>query len=652
MFYQIVNGSVSYGADTVLEEINFEIREKEKIAIVGRNGCGKTTLLRVLTNQITLSEGTGEGKLAVTKSGNPVVGYLEQIAFTDNTVRMIDEIKKVYQTLLDLEQKISQTAEKLHTDSSKETVAAYSDMMDRFEFLGGYSYKKEYETAIKKFGFTEEDKQKPLSDFSGGQRTKIALIKLLLSKPDILLLDEPTNHLDVQTVEWLEEYLKNYKKSMVIVSHDRMFLDKTVNVVYEIEYGVTTRYPGNFTDFTRRKRENYEKQLKDHEAQRKEIERLNRIVERFKYKPTKASMAFSKMKQIEHMQIIDAPNKYDLKTFHADFQPKEESVKTVLQATKLAVGYQPEQPLATLDFELFRGQKLAIIGANGTGKSTLLKTLTGKLSPLSGSYAYGLRVQPGYFDQQMAQITSNKTLLDYFWDEFPGLSQTEARKALGAFQFTGDDVFKTVDNLSGGEKVRLALCRIFKRRPNLLILDEPTNHMDIVGKETLENILAAYEGTLIFVSHDRYFVNKLADRLIVFEENGATFLPYGYTEYEEKKKSAVQPQPTASEKKTEKQLKKSFTTPLKEKGKKERRIAKLEKDIAAWEEETAALTKELEKPEIFSDHIRVAEIQQTIEKNEALLTAAMDEWETLSTELEEFGKPEQQKRAGLIHENN
>ena len=532
MFYQIVNGSVSYGADTVLEEINFEIREKEKIAIVGRNGCGKTTLLRVLTNQITLSEGTGEGKLAVTKSGNPVVGYLEQIAFTDNTVRMIDEIKKVYQTLLDLEQKISQTAEKLHTDSSKETVAAYSDMMDRFEFLGGYSYKKEYETAIKKFGFTEEDKQKPLSDFSGGQRTKIALIKLLLSKPDILLLDEPTNHLDVQTVEWLEEYLKNYKKSMVIVSHDRMFLDKTVNVVYEIEYGVTTRYPGNFTDFTRRKRENYEKQLKDHEAQRKEIERLNRIVERFKYKPTKASMAFSKMKQIEHMQIIDAPNKYDLKTFHADFQPKEESVKTVLQATKLAVGYQPEQPLATLDFELFRGQKLAIIGANGTGKSTLLKTLTGKLSPLSGSYAYGLRVQPGYFDQQMAQITSNKTLLDYFWDEFPGLSQTEARKALGAFQFTGDDVFKTVDNLSGGEKVRLALCRIFKRRPNLLILDEPTNHMDIVGKETLENILAAYEGTLIFVSHDRYFVNKLADRLIVFEENGATFLPYGYTEYE------------------------------------------------------------------------------------------------------------------------
>lgn len=435
-------------------------------------------------------------------------------------------------------------------------------MMDRFDFMGGYTYKKEYETAIRKFGFSEEDKQKSLSEFSGGQRTKIALIKLLLSKPDILLLDEPTNHLDVQTIEWLEDYLKSYKKSVVIVSHDRMFLDKIVNVVYEIEYGVTTRYPGNFTDFTRRKRENYEKQLKDHEAQRKEIDRLNRIVERFKYKPTKAAMAFSKMKQIEHMQIIDAPNKYDLKTFHADFQPKDESVKNVFKATDLSVGYSPETPLASLNFELFRGEKLGVIGANGTGKSTLLKTLIGKLSPLSGRLSYGLRVQTGYFDQQMAQVTSPKTVLDYFWDEFPGLNQTEARNALGAFQFSGDDVFKTVDNLSGGEKVRLALCKILKRRPNLLILDEPTNHMDIVGKETLENMLSAYEGTLIFVSHDRYFVNKLADRLIVFGQNGAEFLPYGYTEYEEKQKASQKEEPESPQAKKNEKQKKKTSPPL------------------------------------------------------------------------------------------
>lgn len=635
MFYKIINGSVSYGADTVLEEINFEIRDKEKIAIVGRNGCGKTTLLKVLTNRVELSEGTGEEKMSRMTGGGPAIGYLEQISFPDDTIRMIDEVKKVYQPLLDLEEKINRSAEELQTDSTSEKAAKYTEMMDRFEFLGGYTYKKELETAVKKFGFSEADKQKPLAEFSGGQRTKIALIKLLLSKPDILLLDEPTNHLDVQTIEWLEEYLRGYKKSIVIVSHDRMFLDKIVNVVYEIEYGVTTRYPGNFTDFTRRKRENYEKQLKDHEAQRKEIERLTRIVDRFKYKPTKAAMAFSKMKQIEHMQKIEAPNKYDLKTFHADFQPKDESVKNVLKVQALAVGYPGQNALATLDFELFRGEKLAVIGANGTGKSTLLKTLTGKLPPLGGIYQYGLRVQPGYFDQQMAQVTSPKTVLDYFWDEFPGLNQTEARNALGAFQFSGDDVFKTVDSLSGGEKVRLALCRILKRRPNLLILDEPTNHMDIVGKETLENMLSAYEGTLIFVSHDRYFVNKLADRLIVFSEEKAEFLPYGYREYEERKKPEIaQPQP--EKKSTAGASKKSFTTPLKEKGKKQRRAAKLEKDIALWEEETKALNEESQKPEVFSDHQKVTELQIRLEELDLKLSEAMDEWQTVMTELEEM----------------
>ena len=517
MNFKITNGSVEYGAETILEEINIEIKDKEKIAIIGRNGAGKSTLLKAIINNDLLTQGTGEEKFNIYKEGNPVIGYLKQMEFEDDQITMIDEILKVYKPITNLEQKIEQIVEKMQTDKSEELAKEYSKAMDRYEFLDGYTYKKEYETAINKFGFSSEDKLKKISEFSGGQRTKIAFIKLLLSKPDILLLDEPTNHLDIETIEWLEQYLKNYSKSVVIVSHDRMFLNKIVNKVYEIEYGVTTAYSGNYTFFEEQKKINYEKQLKDYEYQQKEIKRLNDIVTRFKYKPTKAKMAMSKLKQIERMVKIEAPNKYDLTTFKTNFIIEKQSGKDVLFAKDLEIGY--DKTLQKISLNVYRGQKIGIIGENGIGKSTLLKTLVGIIPQISGEFEFGHNVQIGYFDQQMALLDSEKTVLEDFSEEFPNLTTTELRNSLAAFMFYGEDVFKKINMLSGGEKVRLQLCKILKKGPNLLILDEPTNHMDIIGKESLELLLKEYTGTIIFVSHDRFFVNKIADILLIFTKH-------------------------------------------------------------------------------------------------------------------------------------
>ena len=517
MNLKITNGSVEYGAETILEEINIEIKDKEKIAIIGRNGAGKSTLLKAIINNDLLTQGTGEEKFNIYKEGNPVIGYLKQMEFEDDQITMIDEILKVYKPIINLEQKIEQIVEKMQTDKSEELAKEYSKAMDKYEFLDGYTYKKEYETAINKFGFSSEDKLKKISEFSGGQRTKIAFIKLLLSKPDILLLDEPTNHLDIETIEWLEQYLKNYSKSVVIVSHDRMFLNKIVNKVYEIEYGVTTAYSGNYTFFEEQKKINYEKQLKDYEYQQKEIKRLNDIVTRFKYKPTKAKMAMSKLKQIERMVKIEAPNKYDLTTFKTNFIIEKQSGKDVLFAKDLEIGY--DKTLQKISLNVYRGQKIGIIGENGIGKSTLLKTLVGIIPKISGEFEFGHNVQIGYFDQQMALLDSEKTVLEDFSQEFPNLTTTELRNSLAAFMFYGEDVFKKINMLSGGEKVRLQLCKILKKGPNLLILDEPTNHMDIIGKESLELLLKEYTGTIIFVSHDRFFVNKIADTLLIFTKH-------------------------------------------------------------------------------------------------------------------------------------
>ena len=509
MLYQIANGCVRFGADTILEHINFEIRNTEKIAVVGRNGCGKTTLLRLIAGEVELSKRDSDEDIFIAKAGKPTIGYLKQVAFEDENITVEEEIRKVFAPVLSLQEKMEQALLEVEREASEENVKRYSALQERFEAMGGYHYDREFDGLFYSFGFRDEDRGRRMAEFSGGQRSKIAFIKLLLSKPDIMLLDEPTNHLDMAAVEWLEQYLKNYNRAVVVVSHDRMFLDNVADVVYEIEYGTAKRYPGNYSHFVETKQADYEKQLKDYTLQQQEIKRLETLVERFKNKPTKVAMTRSKKKAIEHMDKIENPMAADGRTFQKSLKPALESGKEVLSVRNLEVGY--DVPLVRISFELKRGEKIAVVGDNGTGKSTLLKTLVGHLPALGGEFGFGVNVQIGYFDQESAQYASAKDVLTDFWEEFSDLTQTEARSALGAFLFTQDDVFRQVKLLSGGEKARLALCKIFQRRPNLLILDEPTNHMDIVGKETLENLLKAYEGTVLFVSHDRYFVRRVAD---------------------------------------------------------------------------------------------------------------------------------------------
>ena len=682
MLYQISNGAVAFGDDVILHSIDFEIRNTEKIAIVGRNGCGKTTLLKLISGEVEMEKLDSDESAFIAKAGNPEIGYLKQIAFDDPDVTLEQEVRKCFVKMDERKAELARAAAELEHDYSDEKVARYTAMEEAFKDDGGYYYEKEYEVMIRKFGFSDDERKKPIRDFSGGQQTKIAFIKLLLSKPDILLLDEPTNHLDVTTIEWLEGYLKSYPKAVVVVSHDRMFLDNVVDVVYEIEYGTARRYPGNYTNFIARKKENYDKQMKDHIAQQKEIERLQRMVTRFKGKPTKTSMAQSKQKAIDRMVIIEAPDKYDNKTFHANFQPEKETGNDVLYTSELAIGY--DHPLSVVSLDLKRGEKLGILGGNGLGKSTFLKTIVGKIPALSGEYRFGTNVQIGYFDQQMAMYTSNKTVLDDFWDEYPNLTETEARNALGAFLFSGEDVFKNVNMLSGGEKVILALCKILKTRPNVLVLDEPTNHMDIVGKETLESMLKDYKGTLIFVSHDRYFVKKVATQLLVFEDGTTNLYQFGYEQYQEKldreaeesknvyrgnaifggaisQNGSSQTGSDANRSTSQtaaagnvgestnansaaqaggmavSSTGKAYYNPGKERSKIQKKVKKAEEDLAVKEAKLDELKAELMKPEYQSSYSKLTEIQNEIDALEEEILIDMEAWEELSSQLEALG---------------
>lgn len=682
MLYQISNGAVAFGDDVILHSIDFEIRNTEKIAIVGRNGCGKTTLLKLISGEVEMEKLDSDESAFIAKAGNPEIGYLKQIAFDDPDVTLEQEVRKCFVKMDERKAELARAAAELEHDYSDEKVARYTAMEEAFKDDGGYYYEKEYEVMIRKFGFSDDERKKPIRDFSGGQQTKIAFIKLLLSKPDILLLDEPTNHLDVTTIEWLEGYLKSYPKAVVVVSHDRMFLDNVVDVVYEIEYGTARRYPGNYTNFIARKKENYDKQMKDHIAQQKEIERLQRMVTRFKGKPTKTSMAQSKQKAIDRMVIIEAPDKYDNKTFHANFQPEKETGNDVLYTSELAIGY--DHPLSVVSLDLKRGEKLGILGGNGLGKSTFLKTIVGKIPALSGEYRFGTNVQIGYFDQQMAMYTSNKTVLDDFWDEYPNLTETEVRNALGAFLFSGEDVFKNVNMLSGGEKVRLALCKILKTRPNVLVLDEPTNHMDIVGKETLESMLKDYKGTLIFVSHDRYFVKKVATQLLVFEDGTTNLYQFGYEQYQEKldreaeesknvyrgnaifggaisQNGSSQTGSDANRSTSQNAAAgnvgestnansaaqaggmavsstgKAYYNPGKERSKIQKKVKKAEEELAVKEAKLDELKAELMKPEYQSSYSKLTEIQNEIDALEEEILIDMEAWEELSSQLEALG---------------
>lgn len=635
--------SVSFGENTVLSHINFEINEGDKVALIGRNGCGKSTLIKVITGEQDIDkveEGTHINRIE--KTGSFKIGQIKQITFDDDNATLEDEVLKAYSYIFDVKNKMEELERVLEAGASEKQIEKYTRLCEDFERIGGYTYKKEYNKALKNFGFTEEEKQKKISEFSGGQRTKIALIKLLLSKPDVLVLDEPTNHLDILAIEWLENYLLEYKKAVLVVSHDRAFLDKFVNVVYEIERGKMKRYVGNYTKFTELKEAEYQKQLKEYNEYKSEVERLQSLADRFRYKATKANMAQSKLKQIDRMEVVEKPESADDKAFHGNTEPLRESSTSVLKVDELKIGY--TKPLSEVTFRLNKGDRLGVIGENGTGKSTLLKTIMGKVPPLGGKITFGTNLDIEYFDQQtVSENLSDQTVFDNYSHEFPELSITEARTDLGSFMFSGDDVFKTIKELSGGERVRFALCKIFKKRPNFLILDEPTNHLDIVGKVALENMLTKYKGTILFVSHDRYFVKKIATTLLRFSGGKAEFIKSNYEELKAKElRDAVDPKVLKAE--TIEEIKNKDAEPVEEKPKvneyllnkerarKEARAKRIEKEINALETEILVLQDEYKNPQICSDFKKLMEIETAIVNRETKIESLTEEWFELTSE--------------------
>lgn len=622
MYYKISNGSVTLGANTILEDINFYVKDNDKIGIVGRNGCGKTTLLKAITNEYTLSDGYDD--LKIESSNDFKIGYVKQ-NITDNlNMKMIDYIKESNSDILEIENKLNSLEQKLSSSYSEQILTKYNDLQNEYIYKGGNTYKKEYEIALKKFWFTDIDKEKLLNEFSGGQLTKLSLIRLLLSKPDLLILDEPTNHLDINSIEWLENYLKNYKKSIILVSHDRMFLDNICNIIYDIEYGELKRYVGNYSSFVKKKEQDYEKQLKDYEYQQKEIKRLQYIADRFRYKPTKAKMAMSKLKQIEKMIKIDKPNKSNTKTFKINLKTEENSYRDVLKVKNLSIGYDKE--LCKLSFNLERQDKLGIIGENGIGKSTLIKTLTGLIHPLSGKYIYGDRVSIGYFSQNFENLDNNNTVYEEMDKAYPSMTPNEIRTLLGSFEFTGEDVFKKINDLSGGEKVKLSLCKILNNKPNLLILDEPTNHLDIISKDTIEKILTNYNGTIIMVSHDRYLINNVCNKLLVFENKEAKLYNYGYKEYLEKRKVDIPILKEDTKNKKTKVINSSVDNTSK--------LNKIMKEIELLDNDLKKFNNKLLEKEVYMNVAKAKEIEQEILNITNKIEEKTNEWESLANKVE------------------
>ena len=514
MLYQIADGTLSVGGNPVLRHFDFEIRGAEKLALVGRNGAGKTTLLRLIAGELDLDRDDRRRGNGITCDRKLTVGVLSQQAVRDPERTVEEEIL---------------------------SACPATDRFSRERF----EYEQTYDRFLTALGFSKDCKKKKLSQFSGGQQTRIALIRLLLEKPDILLLDEPTNHLDLAAVEWLEEQVRTYENAVVMVSHDRFFLDCTAQAVYELEDGRLTRYPGNYTAYRAEKEKRLRLQKKAYEQQRQEEERLLGLVERFKHKPRKAAFARAKKKQLERMKKVEKPAEDGPRMVSGPIEPLIRGGKWVLEADRLRLGY--DKPLLELSFRLRRGQKVGLLGPNGAGKTTFLRTIAGLQKPLGGTFSLGSNITMGYFDQNTARLETDQTVLEHFTALFPAMTETDARKTLGMYLFSGADAGKKISSLSGGEKARLVLAELLASRPNFLILDEPTNHMDIPAKEALEAAFRAYTGTILVVSHDRYLIRQVADSILLFENGTAMYYPFSYEHYLERKRGLKEGETVAAQ---------------------------------------------------------------------------------------------------------
>jgi ATP-binding cassette, subfamily F, member 3 len=619
MIVQIVKGTKAFGSQTVFENIDFDIRDGQKFALVGRNGSGKTTLMHILDQTLTLDHGE------FIRPKDLRVGTLDQMTFADESITVEAMLMELARDLLSMERQLHDLTLRMQTDHSQETLDAYASLEHRYDELGGYTYRYEHMTVVTKLGFTDNDLKKALNAFSSGQKTRLAFIKLLLSKPDLLLLDEPTNHLDLATVEWLEGYLKHYEKAILFVSHDRMFIDRIAQTIYELEFGTLTRYPGNYTQYVAQKALNQEKQLSAYKRQQKDIERLEELIEKFRYKKSKAKFAQSKIKYLDRMDRVDKPTS-DQKNFKPTFSSRLRGGKEVLRLEDLRIGY--DAPLAQVSLTLRHGQRLAVLGPNGQGKSTLLKTIVGRLPALGGDMLVGHQIEIGYFDQELETAKGTQTVLEALWDAYPELTHTQVRTVLGSFLFTSDEVFKSVNVLSGGEKVRLSLAKLMLQRANLLILDEPTNHLDILGKEALETALADYDGTLIFVSHDRYFIQKMANAVLEIDQGQAVYSDLGYAQFTENK--VIAESGSSDNKKSEQD------PPRESVGRLRKQLAKLEEAITEKETQLAQHRELRYDPHYYHDHTHMRQLDEQIDTIHNELSALMADWEALSAKIAEY----------------
>ncbi|EAC3109525.1 ATP-binding cassette domain-containing protein [Listeria monocytogenes] len=644
---QVQQISKFFGAEVILDNIKLEVKTGDRIALVGRNGAGKSTLLKIIAGKMSYDGGT------ISKPKSVEIGYLAQNTGLESSKTIWDEMLSVFDSLRKMEADLRKMElrlgePELYNDPEKyqALMTDYDTLQHTFKEIGGYTYEAEIRSVLNGLRFYPEDYEVEIASLSGGQKTRLALAKLLLAKQDILVLDEPTNHLDIETLAWLETYLQNYHGSLLIVSHDRYFLDKVVNQVYEISRTKIDHYKGNYSSFVSQKQAKLEQMWKEFDKQQKQIAKLEDFVARNIVRASTTKRAQSRRKQLEKMDVLGRPQG-DEKAAHFGFQFEKQTGKDVLMVDQLSIGYAKDKRIASnLTFEMKRQDSLALVGPNGIGKSTLLKTLIRDIPALSGEFHFGAGVKIGYYDQEQAKLTSNKTVLMELWDDYPELNEVNVRTTLGNFLFSDDDVLKNVQSLSGGEKARLALAKLTLLEANVLILDEPTNHLDIESKEVLEAALIDFEGTILFVSHDRYFINRIASKIVELSPEKATVFLGDYDYYQEKlaeakelarldaedrRKKGEQVEATASVRKLNYQEEKEQQKLLRQR---KRKLEEVEKSMEATDEKIAELEHQLTNPEVFQDHEKALEITQELDAVKATGEKLMEEWETLSEELE------------------
>ena len=628
----------SYDGEVIFSDVDFEVKTGERIAIVGRNGAGKTTLMKIIAGVESYDEGN------ISKGKQVTMGYLTQQMTLDSNDTVMNEMKKPFKDVINIEDKmktltdwLSIHADEYDQDLYKEKLSQYEALFNQYELMDGYNYESKIKTVLTGLDFKESDFDRQIQSFSGGQKTRLSMAQMLLSEPDLLLLDEPTNHLDMETTEWLENYLTHFKGAIVIISHDRYFLDKIVNQVYDVALGSVKKYVGNYSKFLKERDAHYEKVMAEYERQQSEIKKLETFVEKNITRASTSGMAKSRRKVLERMERIEMP-RLDAKSAQINFEITRATGEDVLKVQNLDIGYS-KSITPTINLEVKRHDRIAIIGPNGIGKSTLIKTIAQKIPALGGNIVYGSNIQIGYYDQKQAEFTSNMTILDYVWNQYAHMPEKDIRTILGRFLFTQEEVKKVINDLSGGEKARLQLALLMLEKNNVLILDEPTNHLDIDSKEMLEQALQNFEGTLLFVSHDRYFINELANNIFHITQNGNELFRGDYQYYLEKleQREAISRYEQEDIKSTEtpkddqyyanqKQLKK-------EKRKLERQLEEIENNISTYEEQISDYEHQLTLPEIFNDIEKSNEINNLRVEAERLLEENMEKWEKLESKL-------------------